>query len=241
MKEISIFGGGYGNRDSSGRFLPSRCYCFLAFVKYNGMKKSMMLAILLAICFNAFAQAKVSITGHLATDFSAVAPTVGLEFNFNRIDVLTAANFWVYSSDRIHKNYQYYTTDNNLSESRFEFFAGVAPKAVITEKWSLTFPILAKVHFRTDALEYENSAVYSSDSPKNVEYFGFGFDIGSRTYYALSQQWNIYAGFLFGIFSKQNQKRTYWKESANDTYTMEYDTTVLFDYGELELGVRYTF
>jgi hypothetical protein len=203
------------------------------------MKKFGFLVGLLAIGSTLFAQ-KVSLIGHLATDFDAVAPTLGFEVNFNKIDLLAEANFWIYSSERADKDYQNYNTDSTSIQNRFEIFAGIAPKVIITENWSLTFPLLAKLHFRNDELKYHDSFVYTTDSAKKADYFGYGFDIGARVYYALSQRWNIYAGFLFEIVSISNNKYTYWK-TANTTWTREYNTTLWFNNGEFELGVRYTF
>jgi hypothetical protein len=97
------------------------------------------------------------------------------------------------------------------------------------------------MYCRNDKLEHVSSYVYTNDSPKNAEYSGFGFDVGSRVYYALNRKWNIYTGFMFEIFSKTNAKYTYWKDSVNVTYTQEYNTMVWFDNGEFEMGVRCTF
>jgi hypothetical protein len=124
------------------------------------------------------------------------------------------------------------------SEYRFEFFAGIAPKVVITEKCSLTIPLLAKIHFREDTLEYENSNAFSENTVQKAVYFGYGFDLGARTYYALNQKWDIYAGITWELVSIQHNTFLYWK-TQNSTYTRGYDIMVLFDNGTFELGVRY--
>jgi hypothetical protein len=114
----------------------------------------------------------------------------------------------------------------------FEFFAGIAPKVVITEKWSLTIPLSAKIHFREDTLEFERSRTYSTDSAKKVAYLGYGLDLEVRTYYALSQKWDIYAGIVGKLVLIEHNTYTYWK-TLNTTYTREYDTTVWFDNGKI--------
>lgn len=205
------------------------------------MKKVFVLVGFLFAGSALFAQIHVSFDGHLATNFSNVAPTLGIEINFNKVDILAGTSFWFYESERTIKDYSYYNTDSKTIQNRYEFFAGIAPKAITTDKWSLTFPLLAKISFRNDELKYVDGNVYTNDSPKNAEYFGYGFDIGSRVYYTIGRKWNIYAGFLFELFSKTNNKYTYWKNSPNITYTQEYNTMVWFDNGEFGLGVRCTF
>jgi hypothetical protein len=120
------------------------------------MKMTVALFGMLIIGSALFAQT-FSIDGHLATDFESVAPTVGFEINFSKIDILAGVKFWIYEQNRADENYQEFNTDNVLKEHRFEIFAGIAPKAIITEKWSLTFPLLAKTSFRNDELEYDDS------------------------------------------------------------------------------------
>jgi hypothetical protein len=48
---------------------------------------------MLIIGSTAFAQVGVSIDGHVATDFTCVAPTIGVEINLNRIDILAETAF----------------------------------------------------------------------------------------------------------------------------------------------------
>jgi hypothetical protein len=185
-----------------------------------------------------FAQVGVSIDGHLATDFASIAPTIGLEINLSRIDILGGTTFWFNNLKRTYTNYQTYNSNGTQFEYRFEFFAGIAPKVALTEKWSLSIPVLAKIYFREDTLKFESSHTYATDSPKNVTYFGYGLDFGARTYYALNQKWDIYAGILWELVSMQHNTYTYWK-TVNTTYTREDNIMIWFDRGKFELGVRF--
>jgi hypothetical protein len=202
------------------------------------MKRFCFFTGMLIIGSTVFAQVGVSIDGHVATNFTGVTPTIGVEINLNRIDILVETTFWFYNSERTDTNYETYNSDCTQFEYCFEFFAGIAPKVVITEKWSLTIPLLVKRYFRTDTLKYENSRVYSTTSPKNVAYLGYGLDFGARTYYALNQKWDVYMGIMWELVSIQHIKYTYW-ETADTTYTREYDTTIWLDNGKFELGVRF--
>jgi antitoxin component YwqK of YwqJK toxin-antitoxin module len=186
-----------------------------------------------------FAQVQFSLSGHLASNFSSVTPTIGFEVNFGKIDILVNANFWISTQERTDKNYQTFNTDSELKENRFEIFAGIAPKVGVTDKISLTFPVLAKVSFRNGLLEYDSSTVYSSDTVNSVGYLGYGLDAGARAYFYLNPKWDIYAGFLFEMFSINNNKYSYWKTSPTSTYMRETKTAVWFDNGEIELGVRF--
>ncbi|MDR1230201.1 MAG: hypothetical protein LBK61_02245 [Spirochaetaceae bacterium] len=100
------------------------------------IKKVFIFAIFLFAGSALFAQVHVSVDGHLATNFSNVAPSLGIEVNFSKVDILAGTNFWFYESDRIIKNYSLYNTDSKTTQNRYEFFAGIAPKVIATEKWS---------------------------------------------------------------------------------------------------------
>jgi len=203
--------------------------CFIVFC---------LLAVMNAV---AFAHIQFSFDGHLATNFSSTAPTIGVGFNSNEFEVLLNANFWVYTSERTDKDYQTFNTDNTLKESRFEFKVGFAPKAAISEKLYLSFPLMGKVSFRGDLLEYDNSDTYDTYSAKSVDYFGYGFSVGARTYYVLNQKFDLYAGILFDAVSINNNKYIYWKSSPTSTYTRKYENVTWFENGELGLGLRFKF
>jgi hypothetical protein len=185
------------------------------------------------------AQTWVSIDGHLTTDFSNTISSIGLGANFARFDLLAGAEFWFYNSEERDTNYQMYNTDKAWSEHYVEFFAGVAPKVMTAEKWTVSIPLLAKVYYRRDELKFENKWTYSASSPKAAEYFGYAFAIGPRVYYAVHKNWDIYAGFSVDAFSSQNTKRVYWKSSPTETYMVEFNSNVYFDNEKLVLGIRY--
>jgi hypothetical protein len=143
-----------------------------------------------------------------------------------------------YNEEQTFTNYETFNTDNVLSEYRVEFFAGVAPKVMAAEKWTVSIPLLAKVYLRRDELKFENEQVYSASSPKAAEYFGYAFAIGPRVYYAVHKNWDIYAGFSVDVISSQNTKRVYWKSAPTDTYMVEFKGNVYFDNEKLVLGIR---
>jgi hypothetical protein len=204
------------------------------------MKKIIVLFGLLILCSSLYAQ-KISINGHLGTNFENVIPALGLEVNLSKIDILAGISFWYYNTEVSYNDYQTYNTDNTLDEYWLRFFAGIAPKLIATEKWSLSFPLLAKIQFRNDSLVYKDDSVYTSSSPKEVEYFGYGFDAGTRLYYALTQRWSIYLGAMANVLYIADNKYTFWNSSAYKTYSRENKSMSFFTDGVVELGVRFTF
>jgi hypothetical protein len=204
------------------------------------MKKIWLFIGLFTIGSTLFAQ-KVSITGELTTDFDGVSPVLGLEVNLSKIDILAGFGFWFYKNEAAYNNYQTFNADYVSDQNYFRIFAGVAPKLLINERIILSFPLLAKIQFGNDSLEFENSMVYSQGTLKNGKYFGYGFDTGARIYYTLTQKWSIYTGVIAQVLYIGDNKYTYWKNSPNDIYTRKNNTVSWFTNGNVELGIRFTF
>jgi hypothetical protein len=187
-----------------------------------------------------FAQ-KFSINGHLATNFENVHPTLGIELNLNKIDLLAGVSFWFLKNDTSYTNYQTFNADNTLNEYLVKVFAGIAPKVLVNDKLILSFPLMARIQFRNDSFKYDYGMVYTPDLPKKVEQFGYGFDAGARLYYTLTDRWSIYMGAIMNVLYISDNKYTCWKDSPTVTYTREINDMNWFTDGDVELGVRFTF
>jgi hypothetical protein len=204
------------------------------------MKKIFSLLVFLVIGSTVFAQ-KISIDGYLATNFENVHPAFGLEVNLNKVDILTGVSFWFYKDGTSYTNYQTYNADNTLNEYWIKFFAGIAPKVFSNDKLTLSFPLMAKIQFRNDSLEYDSDNVYNTVSPKKVEYFGYGVDIGTRLYISLTDKWSVYTGAVMNVLYIYDDKYTYWKNSTTVIYTREDNGMTWFTDGDVEFGVRFSF
>ena len=150
-------------------------------------------------------------------------------------------SFWTYQNEVSYDNYQNFNVDSKVEERWFRIFAGLAPKVAVTEKLTLSFPLLAKIQFRDDAVGYEDDRVYSKDALKEAEYSGYGVDFGARVYYALTKKWSIYGGAIMNVLYIADNKYTYWKNGPDDTYTRRNNTTNWFTGGQVEMGARVTF
>jgi hypothetical protein len=187
-----------------------------------------------------FAQ-KYSVDGYLATNFDDVIPTLGMEVNLDKVDVLAGLGFWVYNRNSSYTNYQTYNFDSDVNEYWIKIFAGIAPKILVNDKLTLSFPLMARIVFRNNSLEYDPDTVYTSGSPKKAEYFNYGFDAGARLYFTLSDSWSIYTGAIMAVFYIYDNKFTYWEDSSTNTYTLENNGVYWFGDNYVELGVRFTF
>jgi hypothetical protein len=204
------------------------------------MKKIFLIISFWVIGSMVFAQ-EFSIDGHLATDFEDVHPTLGLEINLNKIDILAGLSFWFYKNSKSYTNYQTFNANNTLNEYWIKFFAGIAPKVLLNDKLTLSFPLMVRIQFRNDSLKYVSDTVYTTTSPKKAEYFGYGFDTGARLYISLTDKWSVYTGAIMNVLYIHDNKYTYWKDSPTTTYTREDNGTSWFTDGNVELGVRFTF
>lgn len=204
------------------------------------MRKFGLLIGLFIIGATLFAQ-KVSITGELTTEFDGVSPVLGLEVDLSKIGILAGFGFLFYKNEVTYNNYQTFNADYASDRNLFRIFAGVAPKVLVNEKMTLSFPLLVKIQFGSDSLEYESSTVYRQESLKKGEYFGYGFDAGARVYYNLTERWSIYTGAIVQVLYIGDDRYTYWKNSPNDTYIHKNNTFSWFTNGNVELGLRFTF
>jgi hypothetical protein len=217
------------------------CFVQVSVVIYGGiMKKIIFLVGMLVMASTLFAQ-KFSLDGHLATNFESVSPTLGFEVNLSKIDVLAGIGFGFYKNGASYSNYSISNEDHTNNEDWINIFAGIAPKVFLNDKLTLSFPLLAKIHFGNASLEYDSADRYITGSLKQARYFGYGFDTGARLYFTFTERWSIYTGAIAQVLYIFDNKYAYWKGSATSTYTRENNGMTWFIDGNVELGVRFTF
>jgi hypothetical protein len=206
------------------------------------MKKIIALSGILLLASTAlFAQTHVSIAGDFGTDFTGFGPSLNLEVNLRPVDVILGTRFWFYKSAGSYSNEPSGYYNSTTTQNYFKIYAGIAPKFNLTDKWTVTLPILVNYYHRNDKLDYDMSTIYSTSDPKKKNYNGIIFDFGARAYYQVTKHWSMYFGGIVDVFTWQDIKTTYWKSSASVTYTLEDKNTYWFDGGMAQLGVRYTF
>jgi hypothetical protein len=191
------------------------------------------------LSFPLYAQVKASVSEHLATNFSSTAMVTGLEANFSRFDLLVEISFQLSDQTEKYTNYLDVDTDNTQSGKRADFFAGVAAKTIVSEKWTVSIPIFAKISYGRSDGKFNDAQFYVEDMLKTAVYFGYGFSSGPRIHYSLTKNFDVYAGFLVDMFFTENLRRVYWKTGPNDTYIVESDTDTYFGNTEFSLGIRY--
>lgn len=135
-------------------------------------------------------------------------PLIGMAYSLEKLDILAGLGF-SYWKETTSYNWGSASVDG----SSFNLYGGVAPKASLSDKWSLSFPILLDFTF-----------------PKK-DVFDILLLAGARARYSLTNNWGIYLGFLITAFS--------YEKDETGVYTSE--TTSIFDGGMAVLGVSYRF
>jgi hypothetical protein len=200
------------------------------------------LVFALAVASGAFAQ--FAINGGISTDFSTVTPTIGVSIGFSKLDILAGVDLnWAQNS--------FYTPTsgtNNYDDtsSSVGIYFGLAPKAALTEKWALSFPLLVRIQSEeTSERRYNSDTVTAgSTSDAGSAFSGFGLRAGGRAAYAFSDHWSLYTGFLINVVSFNETKTNKWKTSNREDGTeLAYTETAfdIFKSGVVELSVGYRF
>jgi len=106
------------------------------------MKKAIFFPGFLALGSLIFAQ-HFFIDGNVATDFESVTPAIGIGIGFKPLDIIAGINF-TFAEDKLEYGSPY--IDHAFSEkwNSVGIYAGIAPKAISTDKWTLSFPLLDK-------------------------------------------------------------------------------------------------
>ena len=207
------------------------------------MKKIVLVLALFALATGVYAQA-ISLDLHASTFASryfylpglgsvstpSVAPSIGIVADMGNVDLLANVDFWldIYND----KNYNDKTTYWILG-----IYAGVAPKLDMTERLTLTIPILAK--FIHGGIKYKDKT-YSDELKlgQNI----FGLDLGGRAYYALGQRASVWMGFQVAVLE-------FWPEASIKVKSGGYSGSgksgetdfYFFNGGTLDFGIKINF
>jgi len=157
------------------------------------------------------------------------APSVGIAVDMGKFDILGNVDFMLRRS-AVSSN------ERNI-DLGFGLYAGIAPKAAVSDNVTLSFPILLK-YIRT-------SETRKQDTPSGRRKTGYnilGFDAGARAYYALSQRWSIYTGFQVGIMDFTTRTKTTRHGSYGSGSSKADDNSFyFFGMGCVDFGVKLSF
>ena len=181
-----------------------------------------------------------SLDFHLSTSPSVPAldgngmaiPSIGFGVGLDPIDLLFNLEFM-----HIRKKTSDSGSSMTDSDTLFGMYFGAAPKLKPAERLTITFPGFFKIYIIGNRNKYSDTP--ADGTYKNFIRGGFGVDIGSRAYYALSQRWSVYAGFQAEVFAfyGKGKSKFYGGDSSDGNVT----DTYWFDTGSIDLGVKFTF
>ncbi|MCL2129490.1 MAG: hypothetical protein FWH35_03950 [Treponema sp.] len=193
------------------------------------MKKIALVVVLFALTMGVYAQSRVSLDMHYTLFGELEGPGFSLGIDLGKLDFLTSFDFWVErDSDNI--------TDDVIINFWHGMYVGIAPKAAISEKVSLSFPIFLKF--------YRHSEIIKRDNPEGKEKIGqnhLRLDAGARAYYAVSKKWSIYTGFQMNLIeiagaNKTRRSGSFGSGSSDDGAFGLYSLKS----GSLDFGVKFS-
>jgi len=201
------------------------------------MKKIFVIVGIVLISTGAFAQVPVSLSGHLSLYGSSASPGIGVGIDVGPVDILAELDFGM-------SRFNDYIGDPDESTETswyLRFYAGVAPKVEVTEKLTLTLPILLKFTHYASGLEFKNN--YYSPGIKELSYNSFGLDLGARAYYALSKSWSVFAGFQVAAITYRGEVKGKAWNSGGYIFNITDNSSEMYilDSGSIDLGIKFTF
>ena len=194
------------------------------------MKKMAFGFILFALAAGAFAETQYFLDLHYSLLGELAGPGITMGFGKKKIDILTSFDFWVERD-----------LDRNAETRIIGFwhglYFGIAPRAAVSDKVTVSLPILFKF--------YRHSTIEISENPGGKEKIGqnhLRLDAGARAYYEVSQRWSIYTGFQLNIVevagaNKTTRSGSYGSGSSDDNTFGFYS----FKSGSIDLGVKFNF
>jgi hypothetical protein len=210
-------------------------------------RKALVLALVLAaVAGGQGVFAQISIDGSVATNFTnAITPTIGVGIGLPTFDILAGASIDIGAS-----NYKDDTTPlNNRSSGSYAFgiYAGIAPVVALTEEWTLSIPLLARVSFSgTKETKWDNSAITvvpGTTGGAGDRTFGLGLRAGARAAYMFSEHWSLYTGFLLDVVSWSQPRLRKWKTTDPKDGTEPVDsatsTFTVLRSGVVQIGVSF--
>ena len=202
------------------------------------MKKILLVLVILGLTTAVFAQ-NVALTGHLSTGSSGVSPSIGAAFDMGTLDILAEIEFAM----RRYTNYIGEPNERTSTTWLLGIYAGVAPKVEMTERLTLSVPILVKFIYSAYGRKFKDSSWYTLGGDKDWSYNTLGIDAGARAYYALSQKWSVFMGFQAAVITYIGETEgNEWVSGGGTIKWKSADSELLFFHtGTIDLGVKFSF
>lgn len=203
------------------------------------MKKFLLFLVIAVLASTAFAQG-FSITGQASTgidrDFEGYVywnawPVIGMEIDLGNVDILAGVRFWVHSLREDKGTVNDWTTIN----WSFGFYGGIAPEVDITQKASLSFPIL----FEFNHIGYKNKPKNGTPLIKKWGYNRIAIDLGARMYYNVTEKIGVFGGFKVSALTLYTQTKASY--TSGSTFKTGDINLLFFRMGTIDLGVKFTF
>jgi len=194
------------------------------------MKKISLVLVLFILAAVAFAETQLFLDVHYSLLGELAGPGITMGFGKEKFDILTSFDLWV------ERDYSGSTETTTISFWH-GLYVGIAPKAAVSEKLTLSLPILFKF--------YRHAYIEKEDNPGGKKTEGqnhLRLDAGARAYYAVNQRWSVYAGFQMNIIEVAGANKTKLSGSfTDDTYDDDTFGLSSFRDGSIDLGVKFNF
>jgi len=206
------------------------------------MKRKIGLVAVLFLFVAGGTFAQFAIEGSVSTSFNGITPSIGIGVELAKFDILAGLNFSINTYEYEYAN----ESDRSYSYGRnnIGIYAGLAPKASLPGKWSLSFPLLVQVLFgsREKSDYFSGNPRYINSDDAGSTNFGFDFRAGARAVYAFSNNWGLYTGFLVNMLSwTQNKYDTFENYYPNTRLGYTYNGFGVLNGGVVQLGIIYRF
>ncbi|MDR0636157.1 MAG: hypothetical protein LBF87_03670 [Treponema sp.] len=178
------------------------------------MKRIVLSLGLLAVGSIAFAQ-QFFIDGFVNTNFESVTPNIGIGIGLNPVDIMAGMNFSI-NEDEFEYGIPYSNSEKLEKWNSVGVYAGIAPKPVSLEKFTLSIPLLLQIRFGGSTYERSKITV-SQDELKDSSRFGIDFLLGAKVSYLLSTHWSIFSGFVFNVFEYTKWDNNYYLNAGSAT------------------------
>jgi len=167
-----------------------------------------------------------NLSGYSGSDnIPSIFPSIGLVINVGNVDIMTNISFW-YSE----------TSDKKYWENKqllFGIYAGIAPKKILTNNLTISFPILAKYFYQSHVVNDDNDI--DSQHKSNL----IGLDLGLRMYFDITERFSFFAGWLQHIVEHKMEGEI--QPLVGSSYSDENHFLTFFNGGTLNIGIRVDF
>lgn len=201
------------------------------------MKKCISILFLLTLV-TAGVFAQFAVEGGITTDFvNGTLPFIGIRYEFSKFDIMLDANFILRSEREDYNDAPQYSY--SFGSHGICINAGVAPKLLLSDSITLSFPVLAQIIFggRPEDSGFDGTLDPSNYNPGNST-FGIGLLAGARAAYSFN-------GILFEVIAWDTIKYDAWKgptaSAGIRTNVNNWNTTRFLSNGFFQLGASYKF